>query len=1250
MAEPTSPTSSTPSPTLTSEDIYTHLKLIKDIAFTHRELDVIACILGGRKPKKIAILLSIATKTVENHIHNIKQKLGCSSQDSIIDFVEKAGVAPLLKHHYSINFAKDEGEFQNNEFQNTALSQAWLSHTDCPIPGLTNTNVPNKTSTLGNFYNLPKQKLIVGILGLTLTITSFTVGSFYLYQKLCSPKPNAQTNLSLNQNIQLVPGKTVRWNLPRQDLQFIGRESLLKTLQAQLNRKDIASQDPMHISICAGLGGIGKTQLALQYAHATKTPHNLIAWFPSENIAHLQQKYTEFARALGYSEPDAPIKDIIAYVHKWLSENPGWLLIYDNVGSYEEIKSFLPTQGGHIIATSRQRVWPNIFKMLDIDVMTEQEAILLLKSQIKSNGNLPVHADNAELDNNAANSEEKLKKIAKLLGYLPLAIAQAGAIIQQSQISPAEYLHLYQMHEQKMLSAKLLPSETNSSSVAITWNMTLKALAKEAQDQNEPPYALNLLKACAYLAPEKISRELLLTWFKEAYPNMSTPELALTQALGQLWKYSFINIDDQENITVHRLVQSVVRQQPLQIANVKVNDKKNNFREKRFEKGLEKEKEKTASDESQYFQVILSALDKTFHQKTGNTEADELREQALLPHLQSVSAHFAEAEKLLSFPDQNLQRHPNFQHDITLQKNTLHKISLPNLQLAYSNVLENLGVVYSRLAISKQARDYLEQSLKLKEKYIGKNHQESTRCLTALGMVYRTLGEAALAKDLLEQALTLQEKNHGNSDIALAPILSELGMSYKDLGELKKGKTLMERALKIQENHYGKDHLNVAKTLIYISNAYGYMGDPQSQKSSAERSLKIFEKHVKSDHPYIANALSNIAYSFQAFGNPSKAKEYLERALNIRLKHYGANHQRVARIHSYLAGIYRELKNPKRAIELANDALKVKEAYYRKNHPEIAKALLHLGGAEDDLGHYGEAKTFLVRALKINEGHYGNDHTEVAKVLYELASVHVHLKELADAESLAKRAHAIFVKNFGADNKYTEITVKLLQTLSEKTSPVKTSTHITAHNTDHNTSHASLKKQIHKKVLLISCGLAGTGKSTHLNLLKTRISNAVHIDKDTISDALMPEGVDLSSPAYKAIKDKVYDTMLKLADLNLAENRLVILEGYFGNKLTSPLLKNYLNSPNFETKIIYFYCSAAKQKARLEARAALDPIAKLRDKDKLDPGKFDAYRRDHINQHNRELAQVPHLVVDTENDADLEHNIHKIVDYIEIKR
>lgn len=1329
-----------------SGDVYVLLKIIKGLTFTCREIDVIACILGGRKAKKIALLLSIAPRTVENHIHNIMQKLDCSSQDNIIDFIEKSGHAVLIKKHYSniiirTNFESALKKISTsmsshavpygraclmiyNKENKDILSLINRFKSDLKIVGITSLEVDevSRESTLfvdkkdihdvqsviyftsrasieqvqvnnqgliiktGLFNNVNRLlskpipflvlrsneearkegksngfvrndqfnfeylsgdeknyyllffEILKKIVHLTNVLkiiqefkkeyeaindpfsietlqrnneklfkSSFLTKSWILLQSpnklvllagafcfiICVGLVSFYVNKEENrinfgkketiQRLKIDSGKPYRWNLPRQDHEFVGRVNNLGTLRNQLEQKGKAAGSSMMpanalaISACAGLGGIGKTQLAIEYAVNTTHPYTVIAWFPAENLYHLQQKYVEFAEFLGYSAKETSMKETIAYVKQWLTDHPGWLLIYDNVNSYDEIKTFLPEQGGNIILTSRQKVWPTKFKIVDIDVMNEEDAILLLKSLIKNK---------FETDNT-----EELKEVVKLLGYLPLAIAQAGATIQQSQISISEYLRLYKSYEQEMLTSKTIPESSNTLPVATTWNISLAGITKEVKKDNEPPYALNLLMACSYMAPEKISKSLLLTWFKEAYPNVAAPELVLTNTLAKLWKYSLISIDHREYISVHRLVQTVLRYQHKEV----VKEKELDYPPLTLE----------------WYRILLNAVHKEFDSKTDIAE-DELRQQALLPHLQSVVQYYE-----LNWSE----------------------LESDKIQPSLTDVTEDLGLVFYRLGISKSAATYFENALKMKEQYYGKSHLNITRSLIGLGMVYRTLGEAGQAKVLLERALNIQEKHYESNHIALALTLSNLGMCYKDMGDLKRAKELMERALSIQESHYGKNHWEVAKTLNYLSNCYGYLGNHEAQMAMSDRALKIFKKYYRSEHPDIAVAYTCKAYAYQALGDLKQAKENLELALKIREKHFGKKHQRVARVNSYLAGIYRELGEPKRAIELAEEALLIKEEYYRENHPEIAKTLLQLGGAYADLGEFEKAKSKLLQTLKMTELHYGIDHSEVAKVLVELVPVVKNLNDPQGAIVFAKRAHAIFLNSYGNENKYTINSLNLLNSLQIA---------VTGKTVINNQEHKLVSnKHFDKKVLIISTGLAGVGKSKHINALKNRLSNSVHIDKDTISAALMPNGVDLASPEYKAIKDRVYDVMLRLVDLNVQQKNSVILEGYFGPKLTSPLLKNYLMSKNFETKVLYFHCSGAKQKERLMARASTDPEAKIRDKDKLDPEKFDKYRLEHVTQHMTELSQVPHLLIDTEKEEDLDKNIEKIIQFIE---
>ncbi|MDR0296400.1 MAG: LuxR C-terminal-related transcriptional regulator [Rickettsia sp.] len=408
-----------------------------------------------------------------------------------------------------------------------------------PQSYLTNKNIQGKAK---NIY-LP----IVGVLVLIicsayLLISIPTIKKMVKSQKIEVPCPKPQESI-------IFPKNLTSWNIPRQDHVFVGREKLLSDLYNKLHHNHTPEViNNLAISACAGLGGIGKTQLALQYINHTKHPYTLKVWFPAENIDQLCNKYIEFAKLLGYAEVIYTKENIIDYVKQWLIDNPGWLLVYDNVNNYREIEPFLPEAGGYVILTTRQRHWPTKFSVLPIDIMTEEEAIKTIKTLIQRD---------------IVGEQDTIKELVEVLGYLPLALVQAGAYIKQKHITIPEYLDLYKKYETELLTDNTFLEETNTynHSVAITWNISLEAIIRDTKINNELPIAIELLTVCVYLAPDKISYKLLLTWLQAAYPHLSSPQLTLNKHIALLWQYSMINYDDNDNIAIHRLVQAVLRNQ-----------------------------------------------------------------------------------------------------------------------------------------------------------------------------------------------------------------------------------------------------------------------------------------------------------------------------------------------------------------------------------------------------------------------------------------------------------------------------------------------------------------------------------------------------------------------------------------------------------------------------------------------------------------------------------------------------------------
>lgn len=784
---------------------------------------------------------------------------------------------------------------------------------------------------------------------------------------------------------QIEANQPISWNLPRQDHLFVGRENLLGDLNSKLhtNKENSKPNKSLIVSVCAGLGGVGKTQLALQYIHYPKHSYTLRAWFASENIDQLRQQYIEFAKILGYREENPSIKTALPYIKEWFSEHPGWLLVYDNVGSYEEIKEFLPEIGGSIILTTRHQKWPSGFNTLDIDVMEEEEAIKLIQSLIRRN------TTEAE--------KQAVKELVKMLGYLPLALAQASAYIWHNQITIVDYLNLYKSHEQELLADKTLPEGANSLPVAVTWNISLEAIIKEAKVMNQPPLALDLLSACAYLVPERIPHNLLLTWLKNSYPHLVSPELILPKLIGQLWKYSMIHSDENGDVTVHRLVQAAVRQQHKQV--------------------LSRRSWNLLPLTLDWYNMLITSAHNEFQRKTQVLE-DEMRQKNLLPHLQMLLNHYKkiwpdDSEFSLSQIISDIGKGFYVLGEIKNSKSYYERALLILEQQYYKDhpqtaeILMNLGEVYRALGDFEQAKVFHERTLTIKESYYGNNHFEIASTLDYLGNAYRNLGNAKQAKVFHERALAIKESYYGNNHFEIASTLDQLGRDYKNLGDLKQAKRLHERALKIKEAYYGKDHIAVAFILDHLGRVCRELGDAKQAKEFHERALKMKETYYGKNHVQMAFTLDQLGRDYRDLGNAKQAKELHERALKIGETYYRKNHITVAFTLDHLGRVYRDLGDAKQAKVFHERALAIKESYYGTNHFEVAFTLDHLGKIYRELGKAKEAKKFHERALKIKETYYGKDHIEMASTLDQLGKDCEELGYMRQAKVCLKRALVI---------------------------------------------------------------------------------------------------------------------------------------------------------------------------------------------------------------------------------------------------
>lgn len=858
---------------------------------------------------------------------------------------------------------------QYETFYSPASFQMVLEETSIkPLPNQTKNTFTDYMMNL-NFFKEAKLWIFVGGIFCVMVLCAL----FSIYNGDTKLKPPA----TLSVLAQLEAGKSASWNLPRQDHLFIGREKLLEALYIKL---PFHSNDTLVISACAGLGGVGKTQLALQYIHHPDHPYTLRVWFSAENLDKLGQQHIEFAKMLGYVEEKPSVMTVLPFIKQWLITHPGWLIVYDNVNKYEEIAPFLPEQGGNILITSRSQEWPDKITLLPIDVMEEAEAVKLIN----------------KLSNR---TEPEIKLLVKTLGYLPLAVGQAGAFIKQNQITVADYLRCYQQSEQLLLADRTMPPGTEHFPVAVTWNVSLAAIEAEAKEKGIPPLARQLLTACAYLEPEGIPKNLLLTWLQKTYPQLNAPEFILDKLLGQLKRYSMITMDDN-TVHVHRLIQTTLRSKH------------------------------TVSVE--WYKNLLEASHQEFLRQTKTLE-DEKRKKALLPHLQALAKYYSqwsttkESKQLpltdfsntlkdIGFVFFNLNGDPvsakiYYEEALKLEEQNYGK---ENWQIA--GILETFGNTHRQLGNTKQARALLERALEIKEKHYDEEHLEIAGTLAALGYTHRQLGNTHQAKALLERALEIQKLHHGEDHVQLASTLETLGNTHKLLGDIKQAKILLERAAKLKENHYGTDHYQVAYALSYLGSLQSELGDLKQAQKLLEYTLNIQEQYYGKDHWRCASTMENLGNVYRQLGRGEQAKEILERALAIKEHHYGKEHWQTAYTLLFLANTYGDLGNPKQWKELIEHVLRIQEEFYGKGHWQLGLTLTSLGNAYKALGDTQQAKTILENALKIQEQYYGKEHWQVGYTLTNLGELYKNLGSIEQARMYLESALKIQENYYGASH------------------------------------------------------------------------------------------------------------------------------------------------------------------------------------------------------------------------------------------
>jgi hypothetical protein len=344
------------------------------------------------------------------------------------------------------------------------------------------------------------------------------------------------------------------WHIPyRRNPFFTGRESVLEEVHRRLTTtKATALTQPQAIS---GLGGIGKTQIAVEYAYRFRNDYQYILWASAASRDTLLLDFVSLAGLLNLPEQQFPDQQniIIAAVKHWLATCDSWLLILDNADDLTIIYDFLPPgTHGHILITTRAQTAGTLANSIEIQEMDQQEGMLLLLRRARR------LAPDALLDQASEEDRATAEAIVAAMAGLPLALDQAGAFIEETQCSLSDYLHLYRTRQADVLQRRGSLETDYPDSVMTTWPLAFEKI------QQGNPAAADLLRLFAFLDPDMIPENIITRGAIELGQKIqaiAAEPMKFNEALGVLRNYSLIRRNDDNTLTIHRLVQAVLRYQ-----------------------------------------------------------------------------------------------------------------------------------------------------------------------------------------------------------------------------------------------------------------------------------------------------------------------------------------------------------------------------------------------------------------------------------------------------------------------------------------------------------------------------------------------------------------------------------------------------------------------------------------------------------------------------------------------------------------
>jgi len=741
------------------------------------------------------------------------------------------------------------------------------------------------------------------------------------------------------------------WNVDRRNAVFTGRGRVLEQLRDQLLG---ATQRVVLPQALHGLGGVGKTQVALEYAHRFRADYDVVWWVPALQPDSIRSALAVLAARIGLRVGDNVAEAANAALEALRRGTPyaRWLLIFDNADNPAELEQFLPGGDGHVLITSRDPAWTQFAKPIAVDVFTEEEATLHLLRRVPGL------------------ARDSAVKIGRALGFLPLAIEQVAAWLEATSMPASEYLDAL---EHETASTLTLSTKEFPQSVALTWNVSFRQL-REAS-----PAAARLLELLAFFSSDPISLDLIYSdetaEILIPYDETLRDKLVLGKVVREISRFALAKVDQGNNsIQVHTLVQAVMRD------------------------GMDAEhKSETMHD---VHKILVGA--RPPHGDTDDPDNWPSLDK-IMPHVQaSLAAECDEEDTRQMFIDlvRYQWKRGNFEGALSsgryladLWKNRLGADYWQRLFLLsqLANVYRSQGrfIEAYELDMDVWARQQSSPT-------IGRTHPHTLITASGLTADMRALGKFQDALDLDKQTYAALQDLYGEDHPRTLMAANNLAVSYRSLGDCYSARELDEDTLERRQAALGEKH---PYTLFSASNLARDEREAGQYQASVARLRATYETYLevlgdqlpdplrtakslavslrKAGHPEEALKLADgtndryrqyfpgspdavaadaeVAVCLWAIGDSVAARDRSRRTLSVLRAALGEEHHYGHLLQNNLALFLRGVGDTEGAYELAAETLVQLRRTFGEDHPFALTGALNLANCLADLNREEEA-------------------------------------------------------------------------------------------------------------------------------------------------------------------------------------------------------------------------------------------------------------------------------------------------------